>query len=167
MKRKNKIKTLIIFQVLMILGSISSLNATEKDADLKLKLQSYISSNDRIKLKTPTHIAFGPDSQEIVCDLKNHRFLYRKKSNDDFKVSPVPLKGQHSLVYNPADKLYYINDTDNHRIIAVSSLADNKVDFQTKKIAGVTLKRPHDIVLDPKTGWLYAINPKLRTCLSL
>ena len=129
---------------------------------LSLKVATYVSSSDSVKLKTPTHIAFGPGDQEIVTDLKNNRFLFRKSPDVPFQVSPVPVKGQHSLVYNPADKLYYANDTDNHRIIAFASLSGKKIIAQTKKIAGVPLKRPHDIVLDPATGWIYAINPNSR-----
>jgi len=36
-----------------------------------------------------------------VTDLKNHRFLYRKGPGDAFKVSPVRVRRQHSIVYNP------------------------------------------------------------------
>lgn len=128
-------------------------------AFLGLKVISYASSSDSLKFKNPTHIAFGPDEQEIISDLKNNRFLFRKSPKDPFQSSIVPLKGQHSLVYNPADKLYYANDTDNHRIIAFASLFSKKISFQTRKIAGVPLKRPHDIVLDSALGWIYAINP--------
>jgi hypothetical protein len=127
--------------------------------DLGLKVTRYASSSASIKFKWPTHIAFGPANQEIVSDLKNNRFLFRKSQNAPFQISPVPLRGQHSLVYNPADKLYYANDTGNHRIIAFASLSSKKITSQTKKIAGVPLKRPHDIVRDPETGWIYAINP--------
>ena len=69
-----------------------------------------------------------------------------------FKVSPVSVRGQHSVVYKPADKLYYANDTDNHRIISFADFSSETITAQTKSIAGVALKRPHDIVLDPATG---------------
>jgi hypothetical protein len=119
----------------------------------------YAPKNDPIQFRTPTHIAFGPGEQEIVTDLKNHRLAYRADSQKPFQVSPIPLKGPHSVVYNPADKLYYANDTDNHRIIAFSDLSSKVIAAQTKSIAGIALKRPHDVVLDPATGWIYAINP--------
>ncbi|MDA7520308.1 hypothetical protein N8531_00125, partial [bacterium] len=72
---------------------------------------------------------------------------------------PLALKKHHSLVYHPADQLYYLNDTDHHRIIAFKDPASNKISAQTKKIAGLALDRPHDVVLDPETGWIYTINP--------
>jgi len=76
-----------------------------------------------------------------------------------FQQSPVSVRGQHSVVYNPADGLYYANDTENHRIIAFADLSSETIAAQTKTIAGVALQRPHDIVLDPASGWIYAINP--------
>ena len=85
--------------------------------------------------------------------------MFRESSKEPFKISPLPLKKHHSLVYNPADQLYYLNDTDHHRIIAFKSPASDKISAQTKQIAGVSLHRPHDIVLDPETGWIYTINP--------
>lgn len=117
------------------------------------------SGSDQISFKWPTHIAFGPEGQEIVTDLKNNRFLYRDGPGDPLKVSPIAVRGQHSVVYNPADKLYYANDTGNHRLISFTDLSNAKITAQTDKILGVPLKRPHDILLDPATGWIYALNP--------
>ena len=115
--------------------------------------------SDQISLKTPTHIAFGPKGLEIVTDLKNNRFLYRDGPGDLLKVSPIAVRGHHSVVYNPVDSLYYANDTDNHRLISFADLSSATITAQTHKILGVPLKRPHDIVIDPATGWIYALNP--------
>ena len=129
-------------------------------SELGLTVSEYApGGSDQISFKLPTHIAFGPKDQEIVTDLKNNRFLYRDGPGDQLKVSPVPVRGQHSVVYNPADKLYYANDTDNHRLISFADLSKAKITAQTDKILGVPLKRPHDIVIDPATGWIYALNP--------
>ena len=106
-----------------------------------------------------THIAFGPEGEEIVTDLKNNRFLYRDGPGDPLKVSPIPVRGQHSVVYNPADRLYYANDTDNNRLIAFADLSSATIAAQTNNILGVPLNRPHDIVIDPATDWIYALNP--------
>ena len=124
-----------------------------------LKVTTYAASDDSVQFKWPTHIAFGPENQEVISDLKNNRLVFREDSKASYQISPVPVRGLHSLVYNPADRLYYVNDTGNHRIIAFSSLSSKDIAAQTKAIAGIPLKRPHDIVLDSKTGWLYAINP--------
>lgn len=128
-------------------------------ASLGLEVTTYASASDSIQFKWPTHIAFGPGHQEIVSDLKNNRFLFRESQDDPFQISPVSVRGQHSVAYNPADKLYYANDTDNHRIISFADLSSETITAETKTIAGVALQRPHDIVLDPATGWIYAINP--------
>ena len=115
--------------------------------------------SDPTVFKGATHIAFGPKGQEIVTDLNNNRFLYRDGPGDLLKVSPIAVRGHHSVVYNPVDKLYYANDTDNHRLISFADLSSAKITAQTDKILGVPLKRPHDIVIDPATGWIYALNP--------
>ena len=127
--------------------------------NLDLEVTNYAPGSDPIRFKGSTHIAFGPGSQEIVTDLNNNRFVFRDSPDAPFQVSPLSVLGQHSVVYNPADKLYYANDTDNHRIISFADLSSDSITAQTKTIAGVTLRRPHDIVLDPATGWIYAINP--------
>ena len=130
-----------------------------KQLGLELEVTTYAPGNDPARFRTPTHIAFGPGSQEIVTDLKNNRFVFRARPDAPFKVSPVSVRGQHSVIYNPSDKLYYANDTDNHRIISFADLSSETITAQTETIAGVALRRPHDIVLDPATGWIYAINP--------
>jgi len=76
-------------------------------ASLGLEVASYAPGSDPIRFRTPTHLAFGPGSQEIVSDLKNNRFVFRDSPEAPFQVSPITLNGQHSVVYNPADKLYY------------------------------------------------------------
>jgi len=125
-----------------------------------LEVKNYAPGSDPVRFNGSTHIAFGPGSQEIITDLGNNRFVFRESPDVPFQVSPLSVLGQHSVVYNPADKLYYANDTDNHRIISFADLSSGTITAQTKTIAGVTLQRPHDIVLDPATGWIYAINPK-------
>ena len=73
--------------------------------------------------------------------------------------SPLSVKRHHSVVYNPADKLYYANDTDHHRLISFSDPSKDTITTETKEICGIKLQRPHDTVIDPETGWIYALNP--------
>lgn len=160
-----RMKTNILFLLLSILGmSLASallpsvLFGDERNQGVGLVVQTYAPGGDAVRLNTCTHIAFGPDGQEIITDLNNNRFLYRGNPQDAFRVSPVSMKGQHSVVYHAADGLYYANDTDNHRIIAFADLSKGTLAAETKKIAGIPLDRPHDIVVDPATGWIYAIN---------
>ena len=147
------------FFLLSHLAQGESQKASKEKSDFGLEVIEYAPRGSSIRLKTPTHIAFGPNNREIITDLKNNRFVFREGPKGSFRVSPVPMRGPHSVVYNPKDKLYYANDTENHRMIAFSDLSKSTIQAQTKKIAGITLHRPHDVVLDPSTGWIYAINP--------
>ena len=168
-KNLTTMPTLIIASVLVTsLTALAQKNSPTPDTyvsqaralkGLGLEVTTYAPGSDAMRFKGSTHIAFGPGSQEIVSDLNNNRFVFRESPNVPFKVSPLPVVGQHSVVYNPADKLYYANDTDNHRIISFADLASDTITAQTTTIAGVALKRPHDIVLDPSSGWIYAMNP--------
>ena len=141
----------------------SSLFGLVKEPNSKLgfglKVSTYHSVNKEIKFGGFTHIAFGPGGSEIITACTTHRFLYRNSPKESFSVSPMSVKRHHSVVYNPADKLYYANDTDNHRIIAFSDPSKNEITAETKEIWGIKLQRPHDIVIDPETGWIYALNP--------
>ena len=88
------------------------------------------------------------------------RLFHRTDSQLPFRESPIKgLKDAHSVVFNPDDRLFYATDTGNHRIITfrdpTSSLLQNRV----TSLADTKLKRPHDIVFDHSTGWLYSLNP--------
>ncbi len=56
-----------------------------------LEVMEYIPGESSIRLKTPTHIAFGPGNREIITDLKNNRFVFREGPEAPFEVSPVPM----------------------------------------------------------------------------
>jgi len=128
-------------------------------SDFGLTVTTYAPAGDPIQLRWPTHIAFGPGQQEIITDLKNNRFVYRANPSAPFQASPISVSGPHSVVYNPADGLYYANDTANHRFISFSDLSSGTLTAQTNSIQGVTLSRPHDILIDPATNWIYGLNP--------
>jgi hypothetical protein len=114
---------------------------------LGLEVTTYAPGSDPAQFRGPTHMAFGPGSQEIVTDLNNNRFMFRASPGDPFQISPLSVSGQHSVVSNPADGLYYVNDTENHCIIVFADLSSEIYTAQTKNIAGIALQRPHDIVL--------------------
>jgi hypothetical protein len=125
---------------------------------LGLRVEQHAPTDDSIQFKTCTHIAFG-DGFEVISDLGNNRFVYRREGESAWQISPVPVKGHHSAVYHPGQGLWYVNDTDNHRMIAFRDLASPDIAAETAALAGIPLDRPHDVVLDPESGWLYAINP--------
>jgi DNA-binding beta-propeller fold protein YncE len=140
--------------------ALFSISCSVEKAAPEPEVKEFVPGTIAIRFKWPTHIAFGPGDLQIITDLKNSRFVFRDGPAEPFRVSPIPLKQPHSLVYNPRDKLYYANDTDNHRIIAFADLESETITAETKNIAGVTLNRPHDVVIDPATGWIYALNPR-------
>jgi hypothetical protein len=43
----------------------------------------------------------------------------------------LDVKGPHPVVYNPADKLCYANDTENNRLIAFSDLSKPEIAAKT------------------------------------
>lgn len=138
---------------------IGQVNEPNSKLGFGLKVSTYHSVNKEIKFGGFTHIAFGPDGSEIITACITHRFLYRNNPKEPFSVSPLSVKRHHSVVYNPRDNLYYANDTDNHRIIAFSDPSKNEITAETKEICGIKLQRPHDTVIDPASGWIYALNP--------
>jgi hypothetical protein len=138
---------------------IGQVNEPNSKLGFGLKVSTYHSVNKEIKFGGFTHIAFGPDGSEIITACITHRFLYRNNPKEPFSVSPLSVKRHHSVVYNPRDNLYYANDTDNHRIIAFSDPSKNEITAETKEICGIKLQRPHDTVIDPETGWIYALSP--------
>ncbi|MBI3863247.1 MAG: hypothetical protein HY290_15255 [Planctomycetia bacterium] len=104
-----------------------------------------------------THLAFGGERQIITA---GNRLLVREGGADPFRASPVAgLNDAHSVVYNPRDKTYYVADSGNHRLVAILDPSRAEIARTTTRLAGVALDRPHDIVFDDATGWMYALNP--------
>ena len=148
---------------LLFLLLCSSLTGEVKVANSKegfgLRVSIYHIINESLTFGGFTHIAFGPGGSEIITACTTHRFLYRNNPKEPFLESPLSVKRHHSVVYNPRDNLYYANDTDNHRLISFTDPSKNIITAETKEICGIKLQRPHDTVIDPETGWIYALNP--------
>ena len=148
---------------LLFLLLCSSLTGEVKEPNSKegfgLRVSIYHIINESLTFGGFTHIAFGPGGSEIITACTTHRFLYRNNPKEPFLESPLSVKRHHSVVYNPRDNLYYANDTDNHRLISFTDPSKNIITAETKEICGIKLQRPHDTVIDPETGWIYALNP--------
>ena len=95
------------------------------------------------------------------CDSDSRSgFFDRTDSELPFQESPIKgLADAHSLVFNPNDQLYYATDTGNHRLITFCDPASRELRVSATSLADTKLHRPHDIVLDPSTHWLYSLNP--------
>ena len=97
-------------KILFLIGTVLSLSSPsvfsdEKSNDQKnfgLKVAVYVSSSPATKFQGATHLAFGAKDLEIVSDCFGSRLMYRERSKEPFKVSPLALKKHHSLVYHPA-----------------------------------------------------------------
>ena len=104
-----------------------------------------------------THIAFSGKTEIVTA---GDRLFYRTDSQSPFRESAIKgLKDAHSVVFNPHDRLFYATDTGNHRLITFRDPASSQVQNRLTSLAETKLKRPHDIVFDQSTGWLYSLNP--------
>jgi DNA-binding beta-propeller fold protein YncE len=109
-----------------------------------------------------TQIYFNK-GMELVVDNQNSRVLYRRQPQTAFTTARLFLFRPHAIVYNPFDALYYVADTGNNSIIAFDQLTTPRHETRTSRIAGTNLLHPHDITIDPDTGWLYSLNPRMTT----
>ena len=104
-----------------------------------------------------THIAFGGKTEIVTA---GDRLFYRSDSQSPFRESAIKgLKDAQSVVFNPHNRLFYATDTGNHRLITFRDPASAQVQNSLISLAEVKLQRPHDIVFDQSTGWLYSLNP--------
>ena len=129
------------------------------DSDSTVSIELYYPAKDEDPvLGVATHIYFTTE-KEIITDLSNNSFLYRRHGEDTWQRSHVPVNGPHSIVYHPGQDLYYVNDTENHRMIAFRQLDQTGIMSEKNTIAGVELNRIHDVVHDHASGWIYALDP--------
>ncbi|MDA0590340.1 MAG: hypothetical protein O2820_21755 [Planctomycetota bacterium] len=104
-----------------------------------------------------THIAFRGKTEIVTA---GDRLFFRTDSKSPFRESAIEgLKDAHAVVFNPHDRLFYATDTGNHRLVTFRDPASSQVQHRLTSLAEVKLQRPHDIVFDPSTGWLYSLNP--------
>lgn len=104
-----------------------------------------------------THLLVS-DKTEIVT--AGRKLFYRTDSTMPFRESPLTgLSDAHSVAFNPRDRLFYVTNTGNHQMRTFRDPAVNQWLGSVDSFAGEKLDRPHDIVVDEKTGWMYALNP--------
>ncbi len=105
-----------------------------------------------------TSIFFIRDTEWVVS-LKNSLLLYRKPGQSQYRRAHLSLNQPHSIAFNPVDSLYYLVDTDNHRLLYGNSLENGSSLAEVRTLAGLSLTRPHDVVVDPEHDWVYVLNP--------
>lgn len=131
------------------------------------QLKNVFAENKNTPCIWCTQIYFSP-TEQILISSKNNTILLRNTGDKDFTKASLDLSSTiaspnlsypHAIVFNPTDGLYYLNDTDNNRILTFHSLTQGRVKRVITQIAGIDLIRPHDIIYDPASDWLYTINP--------
>ena len=104
-----------------------------------------------------TQIAFSGETEIVTA---GDRLFYRTDSDSPFRESPIKgLTDAHSVVFNSRDRLFHATDTGNHRLITFRDPASSQVRNSVTSLADIKLERPHDIVFDRSSGWLYSLNP--------
>lgn len=147
------------FGILLVLALFGCGLMTPADSDYAVSIELYYPAKEKDPvLGGATHIYFTTE-KEIITDLSNHSFLYRRHGEDTWHRSRVPVNGPHSIAYHPGQDLYYVNDTENHRMISFRHLDQTDIMFERNTMAGVALYRIHDVVHDHASGWIYALNP--------
>ncbi len=135
-----------------------SLNSGLSASPLPKRLQSVsLYSPSVLKCKHCTQIYFGDDGTEVIVNMRKNEISHRSSSTDTFAGSNYNLNRPHAITYVPESEEYFICDTDNHRIIAIKSFNNSEITREISSIAGITLKRPHDIIY--AGGFLFALNP--------
>ncbi|QEG41853.1 NHL repeat-containing protein [Roseimaritima ulvae] len=105
-----------------------------------------------------TQIVFHGKTEIVTT---GDQLFFRTDSQLPFRQSAINvLKDAHAVVFNPVDQLFYATDTGNHRLITFADPARSDIRDSMGTLAGIKLHRPHDIVFDEGTGWLYTLNPE-------
>ncbi len=130
-------------------------DAVDKDLVSRIRVDNYAPQSN--SFPGCTHIAFGGKTELVTV---GNRLFFRADSKSPFREAAIKgLIDAHSVVFNPHDQLFHATDTGNHRLVTFRDPASSELQSSVTSLAGVRLKRPHDIVLDRSTGWLYSLNP--------
>lgn len=78
-------------------------------------------------------------------------------SQDSMKATRLPFDNLHQVIWNPNDSLYYATDAHVPALITFKSLEDAAFHQEIEVIAGDSMKAPHDLLVDPETGWVYLL----------
>lgn len=149
--------TRMLFAIVSLLCPVGAVVGGAEDEGLssRIQIKEYAPKID--SFPACTHIAFSGRTEIVTA---GDRLFFRTDSQSPFRESAIKgLKDAHSVVFNPHDRLFYATDTGNHRLITFRDPASSQVQNRLTSLADTRLKRPHDIVFDHSTGWLYSLNP--------
>lgn len=147
----------MIFAVLNMVWLFSAGLVVAEDKEMPKGIQIVKYAPTSGSFPACTHIVFSGKTEIVTAD---DALFYRTDSKSPFRKSVIHgLKDAHAVVFNPHNQLFYATDTGNHRLITFRDPAVSEVQDSMSSLADVKLLRPHDIVFDESTGWLYSINP--------
>ena len=147
----------MLFAVVNLVWLFGADPTVAEDEGLSSGIQVTIHAPKSASFPGCTHIAFSGKTEIVTT---GDRLFYRTDSQSTFSESAIKgLKDAHSVVFNPHDRLFYATDTGNHRLITFPDPASSQVQTRLTSLAGFKLQRPHDILFDQTTGWLYSLNP--------
>ena len=96
-------------------------------------------------------------SQEILVRWQN--LLYRPVDTKyDFVSSEHTFLGMHGLAYNSNDQKYYAANSQDNNLLALNSLTDIENIQRIVQMAGISFDRPHDLVFDDVSGFMYMLD---------
>lgn len=146
------------FAIVGLLWIVNAIVAKAEDRRLSSHIQvtKYAPGHD--SFPGCTHIGFDGETEIVTA---GDRLFYRTDSQSPFRESALKgLKDAHSVVFNPHERLFYATDTGNHRLVTFRDPASPQVQNRLTSLADTRLQRPHDIVFDQSTGWMYSLNPE-------
>jgi hypothetical protein len=147
----------MFFAIANLVWLVNAVVAGAEDKGLSSHIQVTEYAPKSASFPGCTHIAFSGKTELVTA---GDRLFYRTDSQSPFRVAAIKgLKDAHSVVFNPHDRLFYATDTGNHRLITFRDPASSQIQNSVTSLAEVKLQRPHDIVFDQPTGWLYSLNP--------
>ncbi len=132
---------------------------TSFSAASELQVERYYPVREDISVFRWCTGIFFLENSEWVVSLKNSRLFRRQQGQRSFSGMRLGLNQPHSIAYNSVDSLYYVVDTDNNRVIYGPDLNDAAGISVVDTLAGIPLTRPHDVLVDPETDWVYVLNP--------
>ena len=143
------------FAITVLVWLCSAVVSAEDGLPSGIRVTQYAPKSD--SFPGCTHIAFRGDTEIVTA---GDRLFYRTDSQAPFRESAIKgLDDAHSVLFDPHDRLFYVTDTGNHRLITFRDPSRSQIQHSLTSLADVELQRPHDIVRDPSTGWLYSLNP--------
>lgn len=96
---------------------------------------------------------FGDVTTVIANQAKT---IYYRRGAGPWATTPFEFNGTHALTRLPNGR-WLVVDTENHRLVQLNDLGSSAASAARSELAGVTPKRPHDVIVDPASGDVYVV----------